>query len=412
MTQAVQPAAAGTWSPALTQAVVGLGVTQIIAWGSIYYALAVIGPSITRDFGWQPQWTYVGFSVALVVAGIASPFAGRAIDSLGGRLVMSAGSVVAAIGLALLAASQGWWSYLLAWAVLGIAKSMVLYEAAFATLTQVSVARARRAITYLSFFGGLASTFSWPITRALHDAIGWRETMLVYAGLALAVCLPIHAWALPSRAALDALEAAGSEAMPGASGAELSPRFLALAALLLASTFAMTSFMWSGISVHLLSMLGLLGFSSAAGVAIGALIGPAQVLGRVGDMLFGARFHPLQVMQVSSSLLPAAFLLLFLGGGAGWAAVPFAVLYGVSIGMNTIARGTVPLALFGPKGYGARLGRLAAPAFIAESIAPVAYAFVIAWHGAWAGLAVAAIASGFAWVGVMVLTAAWRSRGA
>ena len=108
-------------------AIVGLGVTQIIAWGTIYYALAVVGPSITRDFVWAAQWTYVGFSAALVVAGLCSPIAGRMVDQHGGRLVMSLGSVVAAVGLAVLALSHSWTAYLAAWMILGVAKSMVLY---------------------------------------------------------------------------------------------------------------------------------------------------------------------------------------------------------------------------------------------------------------------------------------------
>jgi predicted MFS family arabinose efflux permease len=390
----------------LTVAVTGLGVTQIIAWGSIYYALAVVGPSITREFGWNPQWTYVGFSLALLVAGVVAPLTGRLLDRYGGRVVMSAGSVVAAVGLALLARCDSFPTYLAAWAVLGFAKAMVLYEAAFATLAQTSIAKARRAITYLSFYGGLASTFSWPITRALHDSIGWRDTYLVYAGLALVVCLPIHLLALP--APLAAAEPVPAATGTGEAPRELSAGFLALAFGLLSTSFAMTAFMWSGISVHLLSMLDLLGFAVATGVAIGSIIGPSQVLGRIGDMLFGGHFHPLQVLRVSSTLLPCAFAMLFIGSGHTIAAVMFAILYGVSIGMNTIARGAVPLALFGPKGYGARLGRLAAPSFIAEATAPVIYAAVIGWYGPWGGLAIAGAASTLAWVGVLLLSIAYR----
>lgn len=405
MTPAPQTTAAPApepWSRTLTIAIAGLGVTQIVAWGAIYYALTVLGPSITADFGWASHWTFVGFSAALVTAGFCSPVTGRMIDRFGGRPVMIAGSVVAAAGLALLAGSASWAGYLAAWIVLGLAKAMVLYEAAFATLAQISVVHARRAIIYLSFLGGLASTVSWPVTGLLHAAVGWRSTYGIYAGLTLLVSLPIHWLALPRFTPKE--EPAAATPVEGGGGRQLhSQGFLTLASVLLAGSFALLSFMWSGISVHLLTLLGLLGFASVAGTLIGAIIGPSQVLGRVGDMLFGGRVHPIAMLRISTTLLPLAFGVLLLGGGTSLSAVVFAVGYGVAIGMNTIARGAVPLALFGPKGYGARLGRLAAPSFVAEAAAPIVYAGVIGRWGAWTGLWLAAMATVLAWAGILVL---------
>jgi len=173
----------------------------------------------------------------------------------------------------------------------------------------------------------------------------------------------------------------------------------------LSASFAMTAFMWSGISVHLLSMLRLLGFAASTAVVIGSMIGPSQVLGRIGDMIFGSRVHPLNVLQFSSTLLPITFALLFAGGGGSTlVAGLFAIGYGLSIGMNTIARGAVPLALFGPVGYGARLGRLAAPSFIAEAAAPIIYAAVISRSGVLGGFGLAAGAAILAWIGVLALS--------
>ena len=251
----------------LKAAIGGLGMTQIIAWGSIYYGLAVVGPSITAEFGWAAQWTYVGFSAALVVAGLCSPLSGQMIDRYGGRAIMSAGSVIAAVGLMMLAMSHSWTGYLSAWIVLGAAKSMVLYEAAFATLAQISVVNARRSIIYLSFFGGLASTFSWPITRLLHDHIGWRETYVFYAALAAFVCLPIHLLILPKRRLMIDAPLAKPEVRSDGTTPNYSARFVRLAPIVLSGSFAMTAFMWSGISVHLLTMFQLLGFAASTVVA-------------------------------------------------------------------------------------------------------------------------------------------------
>jgi hypothetical protein len=171
----------------------------------------------------------------------------------------------------------------------------------------------------------------------------------------------------------------------------------------------MTAFMWSGISVHLLSMLHLLGFATSTGVLIGSMIGPFQVLGPVGDMIFGSYVHQLTVLQFSSTVLPIAFAVLFVGQGSAWTAGLFAIGYGLSIGMNTVARGAVPLALFGPEGYGARLGRLAAPSFVAEAAAPIIYAAAIDRSGVWTGLILAASAAGLAWVGIFALSSLYRS---
>ncbi len=171
---------------------VALGFTQIIAWGTTLYALGVLGKPIAADTGWSQSLVFGGLTIALLVSSAASTTVGRLIDARGGRQIMCAGSVLIAIGLVALSQVTHPYAYLAAWAFLGLAMRMSLYDAAFAALVQVTPSRGRRAISYLTLFGGFASSAFWPIGHALNGAYGWRSTLLVFAAVNLAICLPLH----------------------------------------------------------------------------------------------------------------------------------------------------------------------------------------------------------------------------
>ena len=175
-----------------THAVVALGFTQIIAWGTTLYALGVLGKPIAADTGWSQSLVFGGLTIALLVSSAASTTVGRLIDARGGRQIMCAGSVLIAVGLVALSQVTHPYAYLAAWAFLGLAMRMSLYDAAFAALVQVTPSRGRRAISYLTLFGGFASSAFWPIGHALNGAYGWRTTLLVFAAVNLAICLPLH----------------------------------------------------------------------------------------------------------------------------------------------------------------------------------------------------------------------------
>jgi predicted MFS family arabinose efflux permease len=385
----------------LWQLVVALGLTQIIAWGSLLYSIAVLAPDMAGALGVSVPMVLGCFTGALAMSGLAAPIAGRWIDRAGGRVPMAAGSVLAALALAVIGMAPHPAVFLAGWLLAGAAMSATLYDAAFATLSFVSGERHRQAVTALTLFGGLASTAFWPLSYALDEAIGWRATIGVYAGLHLLVCLPLHAWLLPSRRRASATPA--PHARPPARAVPWGGGLAWLAA-----SFAFGAVIFSALSVHLIATLQAHGLTAADAVLVSMLVGPMQVAGRIVEFAGGRRVRAVTTGLVAMLVTLVALMLLSTLSGAGWLAFTFAALYGASNGVMTIVRGTVPAELYGRDGYGSLLGRLAGPAFIGKAAAPVAFALVAAELGHGAGL-VALMALGVAAVwtyGVAVRRAA------
>ena len=386
---------AGPW-----RAVSVLGITQIIAWGTIFYSPVLTAPLIVAETGWSLSFIMGGFSLGLLIAGLVSPFVGRSIDRHGGHVVMAAGSLVSALGLLGLAYARTPAIYLAVWVVLGAGLGASLYDPAFATLGRIFGAAARRPITVLTLAGGFASTAGWPATHLLTDAVGWRGTYLVYAMLMAAVCAPLYAFALPrSRASVDA-PADGTAAQPAAL---LPPHGLAF--VLVTAAFTAYAFVPSALSAHLLAIFGRTGIEPVTVVFIGTLFGPAQVAARVTELAFGRNVHPLLVARAAVLLLVAAFALLALFGISVPLAAAFALMFGAANGLITIARGALPLALFGADGYGRLMGRISGPWLVMQSAAPLVMAFVAERASDATALALAA---GFALVALACFAAIRR----
>ncbi|AMN40034.1 MFS transporter [Rhodoplanes sp. Z2-YC6860] len=378
---------AGPWITGPWRAVLVLGITQIIAWGTIFYSPVLLAPLIAAEHGWSLSFAMGGFSLGLLTAGLVSPAVGRSIDNRGGHVVMAAGALVSALGLLGLALTPNAPAYLAAWVVLGAGLGASLYDPAFATLGRIFGAGARRPITLLTLAGGFASTAGWPATHVLIGAVGWRGTYVVFAVLMAAVCAPLYAFALPR------LRAAGEAPKPAPSGAK-SPAPLiparGMVFALVTAAFTAYAFVPSALSAHLLAIFGRNGIDAATAVAIGALFGPAQVAARVAELMFGRDIHPLLVARAAVLLLVAAFLLLLLFGVAPLRAAIFAVMFGGANGLITITRGALPLALFGADGYGRTMGRIGGFWLAMQSAAPLVMAFVIERASDTAALALAA----------------------
>src|SRR6266478_1317255 len=357
---------AGPW-----RAVLVLGVTEILAWGAIFYPPVLTVPLIAHERGWSMAFAMGGFSLALLTAGLVSPRVGSMIDRHGGHRVMSLGSLLAACGLALIVYADHPAAYVAVWLLLGIAIAATLYDPAFATLGRIFGAAARRPITALTLAGGFASTVSWPATHFLLEAVGWRGTYLVYAALLALVAAPLHAFALPRTRAKPA---ARPDQEVQARSVVLPPTGWPF--LLVAAAFAAYAFVPSGLSAHLLAIFGRAGIDAGTVVAIGALFGPAQVAARICELMFARSIHPLYVARFAVAMLLTAFALLALFGLNVPAAAAFAVMFGMANGLLTIARGALPLALFGAAGYGHLMGRIGGPYLVMQAIAPLVLAFV------------------------------------
>ncbi len=345
--------------------ITALGMAQILSWGTSFYFLAVFAAPITRDTGWPYEWVIAGVSVGLLIAGFVSPRVGREIGSRGGRPVVALGAILFALGLTMIATSQNVYWYLAAWLVLGAAMGIGLYDGAFATLGTIYGKDARSAIAAVTLFGGFASTVCWPFSAWLIDQFGWRGASLAYAAIHLFIALPVFLLALPRSVTSAANGSADKKTARLETGEVLVFVLLACVVTIGASILAL-------MGTHLLHLLETRGVSATSAVMFGMLIGPSAVGARVIESLAGRLYHPLWTMAASVVLVAAgAFLLtreIF------WAA-PAVVFYAAGNGIGTIARGSVPLALFGPARYPSLMGRLGFPIMLAMAASP----FVGAW---------------------------------
>jgi MFS family permease len=346
--------------------ILALGVTQMIGWGTTYYLLSLMVEEVGRALNLSSAGVLGGVSLTLVAAALFGPKVGRWQDRAGSRIVMVTGSLITAFGLALLSQAKLIPVYYLAWIAIGLGAPMALYSAAFTALTQKTGEKARSAISYVTFFGGLASTLFWPLTAWLMQHFDWRAITLIYAGLNLLICVPLHLLFLDNNTRIDS-QASGLP-VPEASlpSAAQIPAFLLLAGML-----ALNGLVFNSFSLLIFPVLEGIGFLPKIAILVASLVGVFQVLGRMGEMLFGDRYPVMMTALVSALCLPLAFgLLIFSSGHLALGGI-FAALYGISNGLLTIARGALTLNLFGARGYGERINRITVGQNIAGAIAPI-----------------------------------------
>ena len=356
-----------------------LGMTQILAWGSSYYLLAVLAAPIAADTGWPLAWIVGGLSLGLLTAGIVSPRVGGSIQRLGGRPVLAFSAACLGLGLAGLGLSPNLLVYIAAWLIVGIGMGAGLYDAAFATLGRLYGLKARSAITALTLFGGFASTLCWPLSAWLVSELGWRGACFVYAGIHLGLLMPLYLFALP-REPERPMPAKPEQAQAAVGSPDVqTARASGLLFILVALTITVSSMISALLSVHLLTILQARDIALAAAVALGATVGPAQVGARVIEMAISRYHHPIWTKLASTVFVT-------IGVGALWAGFPLIsaalIFYGAGIGIESIARGTLPLALFGEERYAVVMGRIAMPSLIAQAAAPSVGAVLIDRFGA------------------------------
>lgn len=372
--------------------VVAVGLGQLLAWGSSYYLLAIVARPMAATLNLPAVWVYGCFSAALLVAALLGPWSGARIDRHGGRRILLASNLLFALSLLLLATAQGPYTLLLGWIAMGVAMPMGLYDAAFSTVVALYGAQARRAIVGVTLVAGFASTVSWPLTAAIEAHAGWRLACATWALLHLTVGLGLHAGLVPRGARSPALHAgAVVDAPPPASRRTLWT---------LAGVFTASGFAFAAMAAHLPRLLEAAGCTPALAVAAASLVGVAQVAARVAEAGWLTRLHPLMTARLCTALHPLGAVLLAVFGAP--AAFVFSVLHGAGMGLMTIVKGTLPLALFGAAGFGRRAGLLEAPSRIVQALTPMLFGV---WLDRW-GAAAVWICAGIAalgWIGAMRL---------
>ena len=396
--------------PSQRWTVARLGSAQTLAWASSYYLPAMLAVPMARDLGVGTPMVFAAFSVALIVSALLGPLAGRAIDRHGGRPVLVATNVLFAASLAGLGLAQGPIGLFAAWVLMGVAMGSGLYEAAFATLVRLYGQDSRGAITGITLIAGFASTVGWPLSAWMEVQWGWRGACFGWAALHLLVGVPLNGWlpraadvtqptAPPPAKASSAGPAAGAPAPDTAPANTARTAHPLHATVLLSFVFAVTWFTSTAMAAHLPRLLQASGTSLQEAVAIAALVGPAQVVARLLEFGLLRRMHPLLSAQLAAAAHPVGAAILMLVGGP--AAAVFTVLHGAGNGILTIAKGTLPLVLFGPAGYGERQGLLMVPARVAQAFAPVLFGMLLDSVGAaalWLTALLGLAALGALWV--------------
>ena len=350
--------------------IVALGTTQTLAWASSYYLPAILADPIARDIGVSSNWVFAAFSASQVISALLAPRIGRQIDLVGGRSVLSMSNLLLAAGLVLLGFTTSVPVLILAWLLLGIGMSAGLYDAAFAALGRIYGDSARRSITGITLIAGFASTVGWPLSAWGLETIGWRNTCFAWAAAHILIGLPINLLMLPAvKGAKAAVANAVKPHIP-------IDRTMIVLAFVFAAAWTVTGAM----AAHLPRIMEAAGATTAQAVFAGALIGPSQVLARIFEAGFLSRYHPLVSTKLACITHPIGAAILGLAGGG--AASVFAIFHGSGNGILTIARGTLPLAIFGPENYGYRLGIIGAPARMAQAAAPLLFGLLIEAMGA------------------------------
>jgi MFS family permease len=356
-----------------------LGALQIPAWGSSFYLLAVLAKPITADTGLAYDRVMGGLALGLLVAGVVSPRVGRAIARYGGRVVMPCGVVLLAAGLALIGTAQNFTVYLAGWAITGAGMGAGLYDSAFATLGALYGQSARSAITAVTLLGGFASTVCWPLSAYLVEHLGWRDACLTYAAWHLCVGLPLYLIVIPTLRRDGAAGASETTTPAAALLPNERPVFVVLAAVL-----TLAAAILSLIGSQLVTLLQGAGLPLAQAVTLGMIIGPMQVGARLIEMLAGSRYHPIWTMVASAVTVFCGVTLLFAGPVTFWLAI---ALYAGGNGIGSIAKGTLPMALFGPARYPVLVGKLALPILCAMALSPYLGALALQFGGVKATIA-------------------------
>ena len=345
-----------------------LGVVMIFTWGSTYYLMAVLAAPIAADTGWPLSGITAALSVGMLVAGLASPTVGRAISHHGGRPVLAIGCVLIALGLSVIALAPHLWLFWVGWLLLGVGMAAGLYDPAFASLGRLYGADARRAITMLTLWGGFASTVCWPLSTVMLETWGWRGVAGAYAAIHICLTLPLVLIVLPAEQKRVPETVTGATNKASLQGQEKTVFILMAVLLVLNGLIAVNIATW------LFTFLQAQGYALAVAVGLGTLIGPSQVAARVLEMLGGGRHHPIWTMIASAAGIGTGVVLLASGlDGAGMALI----LFGGGNGLFSIARGALPLAVFGVDRYPAIIGQLARPSLIAAAAAPMLGAWLI-----------------------------------
>ena len=394
-------------------AVVGLGVTQIIGWGSTLTALTIFGTPIEKELVLQREVVFGGIAVMLLIAAALSPGVGKLIDRHGARVIMTLGSVIVAIAMLAQAGAQGVVTYMLGWVLFGIAMPLTMNSAAIPGLVQVVGRNARSAVTGLTLLSALSATIFLPFSAYLLDSVGWRRAYLLFALLHILVCMPIH-WRVQrfstgaANAAVEGSKPTKNQQAP----AELllAPKHRNRAFWLIAVWSGTEGLLQWGLYIQVIDVLMGMGLNRDTAVWAWALVGPMRACARLIEMLTGGRHSILTTAMTSAMLMTLSFTPFLVLGVTTPSTIMFCLVMGTGHGLFAVARNLLPLHLFGAKEFGTYTGYLMVPQNVVNALAPIIFAFILARYPPVVALGLAGLSACLGGVAVLMLVRFCRTQ--
>jgi len=372
--------------PAGQRSLVGaLALLNTVAYGALYYAQPLLAVAFEGAYGWSRTATSLAFTLALLVTAFVAPAIGRRLDAQGGRTLLPLGALLGAGALFALAGSTTLAGFTAAWLLAGQAMGLTFYEATFTVLGQQVKGPARtRATLTVTLIAGLASTIFVPLTTALLQGGGLRETLLALGSLLL-IC-GVVLWRVVPRGA-------GHAAVRTAAPFEADGPFRALT-----QVFTLTRIVMVGVGLQLVPLLLCAWYTPAFAAGVAGLLGLSSLPGRA---LFVPLLGRLGVTRLS------LWVLGLLGVGTallGFYRVPVVlvgvmVLLGMMNGALTLVRAELLVAQYRPGQFGAVNGRMSAFVNLAQAVTPLGMGWLYARTGGYqASLALLAVLAVWAFV--------------
>jgi MFS family permease len=399
------------------RAILGLGTTQVIGWGTIFSPLTIFGTQIANDLHIEREFVFGGITVMLLTSACLAPRIGRLTDRIGAQTVMIIGSLIAALAMVMSSVVFNLVSWLLCWVLVGLAVPMMLNNTAMPGLVQVVGPNARRAITGLTLISGLTSTVFMPLNQYLLETIGWRHAYLVFALMHIFLCAPIHAIVLARRASASAPRdtsardpAPVAPVKPVQAEGILPAEYRRGAFVLLAVWTCTEGLITWGLYLQIIDVFKAEGLTAIQAIGVWALVGPAQATARMIELIFGARHSILWTAFTAALLNSLSFIFILPFDLTVTGAILFSVCLGTGHGLYAVASNTMPLTLFGSREYGSYMGLLLVPQNIVNAAAPILFAVVIGRVSPTAALWVTAIGAVTGFFAVMLLARYCRGK--
>ncbi|MFN8444352.1 MAG: MFS transporter [Caldilineaceae bacterium] len=369
-----------------------LAISQPVSWGILFYGFGVMVTPTQAEMGWSRAELTGAFSLAMLISGITAVPVGRWLDRHGARGLMTVGSILATLLVIAWAKVTSLWGFYLVWAGIGVIMAGVLYEPAFAVIATWFVRKRTRALTVLTFGGGLASVIFVPLATWLVARYGWREALLILAGLLALVTIPIHALLLRrDPAAVGSVPDGDLSPLMRADGTQhqvavnrsVGEAMRSANFWWLSTAFSLSVFAAVTLSVHLLPFLTERGYSASFAALVASTLGGSQIPGR---LVFAPISQRLSLRLTTAMLfiaMTSGVLILFFAP-TSWLTLVGAALFGAGSGASSPARAALVAELYGVKNYGSINGMIALAQTIAKAIAPVGMGLLYSWWGGYA----------------------------